>query len=660
MIRVELKKFFLYRVHIFVFLYGIFLIMWTTLIAEAEDVKVVIPPSPREFKLEQPVESLINFTFEQVDVRAFARLVGETLGRKIVVGDDVEGKLTIISPQVARKDLYRLFVSILGASGYSVVEEGEICRVVALPKRDVPMAPVVGTEEPIPMYGTIVKVFRLQHVSVSELKRLLETKIAGGKAGSVSAVDETNHLVVMDTAENIRRVEKIIGELDKPGLARVTEVVRLQNASAEDVANQLNLAMGDSSSRAELLKRRLPSVPGVPPFDTSGGAIVVPSPHSNSLILVGTASRIAELKRLIELMDVDTPAGRGRLNAIFLKYISAEEAAKNINALLAKTTGKEGISPVARIAIEANTANNALIVDASPGDFETVKKLVEQLDQPVEQVHLEVVIAESTVSTNLDVGIEMAAMDMPSKPGSTVIHGASSLQENADTLMSIIQKGILPRGLSVGAVHGTRIDNEGKLVTAYAGVVNINALLKKGNYTIRSTPSLVAQNNKEASISIVNEIPVLKSTVQAGTGTARDVIQNIDRVDVGIKLKLIPHIITGGLVRLELEPSIEAVIDSGPEGAYSPIIAKRKASTTVTVADGETVVIAGLTREDKTKNVRKVPLLGSIPIVGWLFTRTLEGTERTNVLILVTPRILSTKNTAGDVLQKWQEKTGLK
>jgi len=386
----------------------------------------------------------------------------------------------------------------------------------------------------------------------------------------------------------------------------------------------------------------------------------VPSPHSNSLILVGTASRIAELKRLIELMDVDTPAGRGRLNAIFLKYISAEEAAKNINALLAKTSGKEGISPVSRIAIEANVANNALIVEASPGDFETVKKLVEQLDQPVEQVHLEVIIAESTVSTNLDIGIEMAGMDMPSGPGSTVIQGASSLQDSTDTLMSIIQKGILPRGLSVGAVRGIRVDNEGKLITAYAGVVNINALLKKGNYTIRSTPSLVAQNNKEASVSIVNEIPVLKSTVQAGTGTARDVIQNIDRVDVGIKLKLTPHIIPGGLIRLELEPSIEAVIDPGPEGAYSPVIAKRKASTTVTVADGETIVIAGLTREDKTKNVRKVPFLGSIPVLGWLFTRTVEGTEKTNVLILVTPRILSSKNISGDLLQKWQEKTGLK
>lgn len=604
-----------------------------------------------------------SFSFDQVEVRTFVKMVGEITQKKMVVADDVTGKITVVSPKIPRKEVYPFFVLILESAGYSVIEESGVQKVVALPARGSPMAPVVGILDPVPADGLVTKIFKLEHVSAGELRRVLEPKVSGGKLGSVGALEESDHLIVTDTAENIRRIGKIVTEIDQPGAARTMEVIPLQFASARDLAEQLNLAIAEGETRADQLRRRLTPVPGA---ERTGKqtATVVASPHANSLIVVGSSAQLADLKRMIAKMDVDTPAGRGRLNAIFLKYLSAEEAAKSISALLEKSSAKVPADEPHRrqqISIEASAGNNALLVDAAPADFEVVKKLVEQLDFVPLQVHISVMIAEHSVGDSFNFGVEMAALRMPDKPGDTTVQGSSRLSDGADSLMSAIQSGIFPNGITVGVAHGSRLDAEGKVVTDYPGVISIDAVKKNTKLKILSETSLAVQNNKEATVSIVNEIPVTKSTV-TGTGSAgRDIIQNIDRVDVGIKLKLTPHIISGQEVRMELAPSIEAVVDPGPSGTqFAPTIAKRGASTTVTVPDGRTVIIAGLTREDRTEVVKKVPLLGSIPVLGWLFRHTSEGTEKTNLLIFVTPKIMSDDSAAQGVRERWETKTGLK
>jgi general secretion pathway protein D len=171
---------------------------------------------------------------------------------------------------------------------------------------------------------------------------------------------------------------------------------------------------------------------------------------------------------------------------------------------------------------------------------------------------------------------------------------------------------------------------------------------------------LESQDNKEASVNIVNQIPILKSTIEGGSGTSRDVIQNIERIDVGIKLKLKPHIIPGGDVRMTLNPSIEAVTDQGPSGtSFTPTIARREVSTTVTVGDGKTIVIAGLTRQDENRVDRRVPVLGAIPLLGRLFRQTVDTKENTNLLILVTPHVIADAGASARITEEWSRRTGL-
>ena len=595
----------------------------------------------------------VNFSFDQVDLRLLIKLVGEMTGKRFVVDDSVTGRITVVTPpQIPADEVYPLFLSILESSGYSVIEGDGMYRVVPLPDRSVSPTPVVGPEDKSVHVGVITKVIKVQNVSAVDLRKMIEPMVRGGKNGALAAFGPTNHLIITDTAENIARIERIIAELDKPGASRVVEVMKLQHAAASEVAAQLMAAMHGSETAATSVGRHIQQITeggGTLPTDVG----VVPAVGSNSLILVGTSVQLKELRRVVEMLDVETPSGYGRLNAIFLKYLSSEEAAKSLNALLAKTVDKDQRQ---RIAIEPSSANNALIVDASPQDFDLVKGLVDRLDRPPQQVMVEILIAEVNINKQLDLGVEWSTIETPTD-NKTLALGRQRL-DTSDPIMDLVSQGVFPQGLSLGVSKGTYTDANGVVQPKIP--VMITALAQNRDVKILSDVPLWAQNNTEASVSVVDNIPLLRSTIEGGAGTARDVIQNIDRVDVGIKLKFTPHVNPDKEVTMQLNPSIEAIIDNGPANTqFAPTIAKREVSTTVTVPDRATIVISGLMREDTTKQVYKVPILGDIPLIGFLFRTTSDQKQRTNLLIFVTPHIVTEMESASAMKETLTRRVGI-
>ena len=609
-------------------------------------------PGTAQSPAQPPPAATVNFSFDQVDIRTFVKLIGEMTGRRFTVDEAVKGQISVIAPRVAVDQVYPLFVKILESAGCSVVEDEGLVRVVPLPPRAFPSAPVLGPAGTLPPGGVVTRVIRLQHTSVTDLKKVLDAITGREKSGNVAILEASNHVIITDTADAVRRFEQIIAEIDKPGAGTVSEVVFLKHLDASDFVQQYNAA---AASRERTIREGVVVRPG-------HDLILLAAPQSNGIVMVGTGADIDDVKRILALIDVESASGQGMLHAIFLKYIGAEEASKSLNALLEKSLGKD--PPKAgdrrRIAIESSPANNALLVDASPLDFQLINTLVAELDQMQQQVLIEVTIAEIGADKSLDVGVDMQSLNVPGKVGSTVVSGGSTLSASTEGLMTAIQNGILPRGITVGVAHGTRLDASGNVVASYPAAVSINALQLNSDVKILSSVPLVAQNNKEASVSVVRNIPILKSTIQGGSGTARDVIQNIERLDVGIKLKLTPHINPQDEVCMTLNPSIEAIIDTGATGTdYTPTIARREVTTTVTVPSGKTIVISGLVSENKTKSVRKIPLLGSIPLIGWLFRHTVDATERTNLIIFVTPRVMTDIAAARAATDEWSRRTGL-
>ena len=593
----------------------------------------------------------VQFSFEQADIRLVTQIVGKLTGKKFVIPEGVAGKVSILTQgPVAVEEVYPLYLNMLEASGYTVAERDGVCQVLALSGS--PALPAGSGADG----GLVTKLIPLKNVSAADVKKSFEPLVRGGKEGALEVFLPGNHLIVTDTAASVARLEKLVAELDKPGAGNVIEMVPLKHASAEAVAEQLRATFGATDSAVNKINRHFQQVAGGT-GDLPTDFTVVAAPQANSLILVGLPMQIAETRRIIEQMDIENPNGFGRLNAIFLKYLSAEDASKTLNALLGKTPAVEG-APVERdIAIEPSVANNALLVDAAPQDFEYVRRLVERLDVVPQQVMVEVLIAEVDLQQGLDLGVEWFGID-ERQDGDSAGGFVRSRYGDSDSMMQLLTEGVFPQGLAMGVLGGTFKGPDGK---EYSQIpVYLKAVAGNRDLKILSNIPLWAQNNLEASVSVVENIPILKSSVE-GSGSDRDYIQNIDRLDVGIKLKLTPHVNPDREVQLDLNPSIESVVEqsTSDELKYTPTIAKREVKTTVTVPDRSTVVLSGLIREDTAKITKKVPWLGDLPWIGWLFRSTSDAKRRTNLLIFVTPRIVTDLKAAEAEKARLEHATGL-
>ncbi len=592
----------------------------------------------------------LNFNFDQVEIRTLARLVGEMTGRRFLVDNTVTGRVTVVTPApVPQATVYPLFLNVLEATGYSVVEHDQMFHIVPLPERGISAAPLAGDTNAV--QGLVTKIIALQNISAAEVRKVLEPMVRGGKAGALAAVEQTNHLVLTDTRANIARLEKIIAELDKPGASRGIEIIKLEHAAADDVAQQINAALRGAETAGSRITRQVQQLGG-------GGTglptdiVIVAAPQANTLLLAGRQSQLTEIKALIRQMDVEpTPATAGRLNAVFLKYLPAADAAKSLTALLAKTVDKDQRQ---RIAVEANAANNALMIEASPADFELVRGLITKLDQMPQQVMVEILIAEVSMGKSLNLGVQWNRLEVPSAGETTPL---GRFRGTATDILAGALTNSFPQGLAVGVANGNYTDAAGNVLPNV--VAFVTALAGNNDVKILSNVPLWAQNNVEASVNVVDNIPIRKSTIEGGAGTARDVIQNIERMDVGIKLKFTPQVNPDNQVMMKLNPAIEAISDPGPADQFAPTIAKRDVSTTVTVPDNATIIISGLIRQDRIQSVNKIPLLGDIPLLGVLFRSTSEKTQRTNLLIFVTPHIVSDMKRALELQRALETKTGL-
>lgn len=593
-----------------------------------------------------------RLSFEDADIRKVIKSVGEMTGKRFLLDEDVQGSVTIVTPDLPLADVDRFISRVLEIYGFVITEQEGLFRVSRIPGGSSLQGAMVGPDEEMPESGLVTKLFQLQYVSASDVLKMLQPLRGedAGAGGALAVLGSTNHLLVTDTAAHLRRLQEILHELDRPGSSRVAEVIRLKHADADSLAQRLNQAlagMEGAGSRFSRQVRQAAEGSSIP-----SGTVVIPLPQAQSVIVAGAPAQCAEVLEMITKLDVEMDSGAGNLHVIFLKYLDADDGAKSLNNLLAKTVGEKEQSG---IAIEPSSANNALLIHASPRDYQLVSDLVFQLDHPPQQVMVEVMIAEVTAGDDLELGVEWSSVETPQE-GRTTFVGRSRPSEN-NFIGSLATNLFFPQGLSLALATGLITNSLGQAVPAVPAF--LRALAEDREVKILSNVPLWAQNNKEASVSVVDNIPVLTSTIEGGAGTSRDVIQNIERMDVGIKLTLTPHVNPQNDITVELNPSIEAVVDQGPSGAFSPTIARREVSTTVTVPDRATVVISGLMREDSIEVISKIPILGDIPLLGFLFRNTSTQKQKSNLLIFVTPTIVTDMDAANAMRNRFELKTGL-
>ncbi|MCC6543224.1 MAG: type II secretion system secretin GspD [Nitrospirae bacterium] len=368
----------------------------------------------------------------------------------------------------------------------------------------------------------------------------------------------------------------------------------------------------------------------------------IPYSQTNTLILTDVKSNMNKLLNLIGELDKEPQKGKGGIYVHYLQNAGAEDMAK----VLASLTSKSGARPAAGqaspdatvlfeggISITADKATNSLIIMASPEDYERLKSIIERLDIRRKQVYVEAAIVEMSVDKARELGVEFRTTENLTA-NETIVAGGTLLAPPGAGLSSFAVNPLSVNGLVAAGIKGFLPDgttpNIGALVRLFQSDSNINVL---------STPNILTLDNQEAKIIVGQNVPFITGVSQT---TGGNVQASIERKDVGIQLKITPHTTESDLVKLDIYQEISSLAGSVPVGTDQevPITSKRSAETSVVVRDQETIVIAGLIKDDVTVTERKVPFLGDIPILGYLFKYENRKKVKTNLMLFITPYII--------------------
>ncbi len=389
---------------------------------------------------------------------------------------------------------------------------------------------------------------------------------------------------------------------------------------------------------------------------------LIPYQATSSLIITDSVPNIKKMENLIRLLDVPAPEGKGRINVYYLKHANAEDFAKVMSSLVSRmpVPPAGGVQPLAgpatilegTVTITADKATNSLIIVASPGDYETIKDVIQKLDIRRRQVYVEAAIIEMGLSKARELGFEFQAANLNNIENSNNFQAVGGT--NFGNIGNVIANGpaglATLSGLNVGAVKGT---------FTFKGVEYLNvaallhALQSDSDVNVLSTPNILTTDNQKAEIMVGENIPFVTGQSQTAA-TGGQIFSQIDRRDVGISLKITPQITSEDSVRLDVYQEISDITQTAGlnPNIVGPSTTKRSASTTVVVRDKQTMVIGGLIRDNLTSTTTKVPLLGDIPILGWLFKYKTTKVEKVNLMIFITPYIIKDEADAQDITRK--------
>ncbi|MGI9288688.1 MAG: type II secretion system secretin GspD [Pseudomonadales bacterium] len=602
-----------------------------------------------------------TINFNDADISELIKFVADATGQTIIIDPQVKGKVKVISSKaVNEEELNDLFLSILNASGFAAVKSGNVLRVVQ--RKD-------ARSSPVPTSGgkggqIVTHVIQLRNIAAAKLIPILRPLVP--QQAHMAAYAPSNAIIISDSAANIGRIRDVIRQIDRSASSG-TSIVELQHASAEEVVRLL-----ETLEKAEAGKE--------------GGQVrvrLVPDSRTNSILITGEDTERKRVRSLIEHLDAPLEQS-GNARVIYLNYADAVALAETLNRVVqnvSKLDGKKkgGNVPAAASTanIEADEATNSLIITADAAIMQNLESIIKRLDIRRPQVLVEAIIVELEAIDNKDFGIEWLFSDESGVYGSssdgdgtlTNIAGAALRSEASRTEIIRDADG---RPVDVVTTETEDDSNLANLAGALAGNVGqvlgvgnlkenglsftvlINALQEDTEANILSTPSLLTLDNSVASISVGQNVPFLTGsfTNASGGDGATNPFQTIERQNVGITLNVTPQINEGDSVILEIEQEVSSLTGAV---ASDIITNERTISATVLAKDNEIIVLGGLIKDEVQESVRKVPVLGDIPVIGSLFRSEGTSVNKTNLYVFIRPRIIRDSATmSGATAEKYK------
>jgi len=611
--------------------------LWLALLAAAS----LYAPGAR------PADEPVTLNFVNADIEAVATAIGKMTNRNFLIDPRVRGTINIVSARpVPASAVYGIFLSALRLQGFAAVESGGVTRI--LPEADAKLyagaAPARGVAGGDRLQ---TQVYTLKYTSANQLMPVLRPIISPNN--TIAAFAGNNSLVITDYGENLRRIERIIEAVDRPGGGEAV-VIPLRYAAVADVLQTLNRVLTGSVAA---------TAGQAGAADPSGHVYVAADARTNSIVAQSeNPARVAQVQALVQQLDVPTGAA-ANVHVVYLKNAEAVRVAQTLRGVLSGDAGAAP-APAAPLGgamagaaqgraqsaaaqgggmVQADPASNSLLISTSDAMFAHVKEIIDKLDVRRAQVYVEALIVEITADKAAEFGIQWQSLGDLSSNQSRVIGGTNfaGTGSGANIIGAAANLSTLGPGLNIGVVKGQVTIPGVGTVTNLAALAR--ALQTDANANILSTPNLLTLDNEEARIVIGQNVPFITGQyAQTGSATTATPFQTIERRDVGLTLRVKPQISEGGTVRLQIYQEVSSVQNT--TNAAGVITNKRAIESTVLVDDGQIVALGGLIQDSVSSGMEKVPLLGDIPLLGLLFRYETRTHSKTNLMVFLRPVVL--------------------
>ena len=670
------------------------------------------PPAPAPGAASAPT---IVFNFDNADIEVVIQAAAEIVGFNYVLAPQARGRKVTVQTigRIAADDVFNVLLTILDVNGLTAVRSGNLYRII--PREGAPQSPirtVVGREADPSRAADefLTQIVPLRYISAQDAVTLLRPFVAG--QGAVVSHRESNLLIITDTAANIRRLLDILKLADVQVAVDELQIIPVKNADAQELSQLLNQIFATGRLRTAAAAVGLavpppaptaPPVPGAPrPQGADGGAssadhppLIVAERRSNSLVVHARKSEMDTIIQLVAKLDVDIYGGQ-RVFIYFVENSKAKDLAATLEAIYgrpgtpaargagvppgagapppgainpaiqaaarpagaAALAGEGGPQALADLRFIADEVTNAVIVTTYPRLWKDIEETVKKLDRMSRQVLIEVLAAEVVLTDDTKLGIEWAlrsgkftitntqnsipntgGSNTPTRPPSSIIPGPG----NSTGVASV-----LPVGFNVFAFAASEF------------IAALNALASENRVNILSSPSIMTSENKKAVINVSTSVPIVTSQqVPVATGgiTGNSITQSVEYKDAGIILTVTPRIGEQGTVALDVKQEVNDVGDNEPPPINSPRFRKREAETSVVLLNNQTLVLGGLIQSKKTWIRTGIPFMNRIPVLGYLFGSTEEKIEKTELLMLITPRVVGTAVDAARVTNQMRKTT---
>ncbi len=578
----------------------------------SEEIKLPeLPQKPKETKEVKKAESLrvekeaeekyVILNFDGADIETVISTIGELLNMNYLLAPGVTGKVTIQSyRKFPVKDLFQIFQTILEVNGLTAVKDGTLYRIVPIDTaKQQPVSVQSGKELKLQLDSSfITQIIPLEYVKANDIVNVLRNLMPRG--ADLIVYEPTNLLIVTAPPAALVKFMKILEALDIPATEREsirTFVYYVEHGDAKKLVEIFKTLYGEKKEK----KATTPRPTTTTPSPTQPKTATTPTPVS-------------------------------------------------VEGLIGEIEGE--------IVITAYEDINGIIVKASPRSYLAILEALKKLDVPVKQVLIEVLIAEVSLTDTTKFGLEWL-LKAPVHINGDKLVSYSGFDSSSSDFAGTIDTGSISTITSpTGSFFASIIKAEryGAILTAFAGIGKVNVL---------ASPHILAMDNKEAKIEIGEEIPVATgfqqspSTSSTGETTTTSYVASgqIQYRTTGVLLTVTPHISEKNQVTLKISQEISnRGADVSLAGITSPSFTTRKAQTTGVVQGGHTLIIGGLISEQKSNTEEGLPLLSNIPVLGYLFGTTKDEIKKTELVVMVTPHVISSIKEADTLTRDFQDK----